>query len=183
MMASIRGTTRGTTRIAAAMLCLTFSAAPQSGDASRISRLLSDADSQTALVKSDLSTLDFIASSATPAQSYAAVVGTYRQHIATLRSQAAMLETARKDASVREQTTIDRVVPLLLEFAESATAALDAGDKNPGGLSGNDFKQYIKLNADLAGELSTLVSTWISYGRTREELARAAQKIGVAAAR
>lgn len=161
---------RRATCIAFAML-LPSAAAPQGGDSNRIAQLLADADSQAMLLKSDLSTLDFMASSATPGQSYAQVIGAYRQHIATLRNQAATLETQRKNAPEWQQTTIDRVVPLLREFAASATAAMDAIGTHTG-----DFKQYVKLNADLAGELSTLIDTWISLGKTREELARAASR-------
>lgn len=164
-------------RIALAMLLLPVCAAAQSGDASRIAQLLQEASSQAALLKSDLSTLEFIASSATPGQSYAQVVGAYRQHIATLRNQAATLETERKNAPQWQQTTIDRVVPLLREFAVRAAEAIDAIGKNTGDLDNQNFKQYVKLNADLAGELSTLIDGWISLGKTKEELARVSKNI------
>lgn len=150
--------------------------AAETGDA-QVSQLLSDANNQAALVNNDLGTLNFIASSPLDWKNHVPIVSAYRQHIGALRSQAARLEAARKNASAWQAVSIDRIVPLLREFAEAADATLVALDKNPGGLGGADYKQYLKLNADLAGEFSSLIGTWVNYGKTREELGRVAQKI------
>jgi hypothetical protein len=176
------------TRIAAATAVLALMtnqpqiAAPETGDASRIADLLSDAENQASLLKSDLGTLSFFASSETGWQSHVGIVSAYKEHIGALRSQAAKLDAARRDASRWQQTTIDRIVPLLQEFAASAEAAIGALDKNPASLNNSDYKQYVKLNADLAGEFSSLIGTWMNYGRTREELGQVAGKIGAPAA-
>ena len=175
----------GKTRIAAATVVLALMtnqpqmAAPETSNTAQVAKLLSDAEDQASLLKSDLGTLSFIASSQTDWQSHAGIVGAYKEHIGALRSQAAKLDTARRDASRRQQATIDRIVPLLREFAASAEAAVAALDKNPASLNDSDYKQYVKLNADLADEFSSLIATWVNYGRTSEELAQVAAKIGV----
>jgi ketol-acid reductoisomerase len=67
------------------------------------------------------------------------------------------------------------------DFAANAEALIDAIGKNPAGLDSSDYKQYLKLNSDLAGEFTTLIGGWVDYGKTGEALARVAEKIGAPA--
>lgn len=157
-------------------------AAPEAGDTFQVAKLLSDVERQASLLKSDLSTLDFFASSQLGWQSHAGIVAAYKEHIGALRNQAARLDGALKDASRWQKTTIDQIVPLLQEFAATAEATIGAIDRNPSGLSSNDYKQYVKLDADLAGEFSTLIGTWVNYAKTRDELGPVAEKIAAPAA-
>jgi hypothetical protein len=162
----------GLTIVLALLVIRPQMAAPEGGGTSQVTQLLSDVESKASLLKSDLSTLDFFASSQLGWQSHAAIVAAYKEHIGALRNQAAKLDGARKDASRWQKTTIDQIVPLLQEFAATAEATIGAIDKNPAGLNSDDYKQYVKLNADLSGEFSTLIGTWVNYARTRDELSR-----------
>jgi len=161
-------------------LLMLLASLPAAADA-QAAQLLSDAGNQASLLKSDLDTIEFFGSSAGGWQSHSTIVTVYKQHIGALRSLAARLDTTRGDASSAQKTGIDRVVPLMQEFAATAEAMINTIDKNPGALNGSDYKQYVKLNSDLAEEFVTLIGASVNCAKTGDELARVAEKIGAAA--
>lgn len=155
-----------------------LAAAPDTGNNAQLTQLLSDAENQASLLKSDLGTVAFFASSANGWQSHSTIVAAYKDHIGAVRSLAAKLTASRAGAPPARRTAIDRLVPLMQDFAAAAETMIDVIGKNPDALSGSDYQQYVKLNSDLASEFSSLVSTWVQYARTGDDLARVAAKIG-----
>lgn len=146
--------------------------------AADVPRMLSDAKSQASRLKIDIATLDFFASSESGWKSHAAITGMYADRIAALRSLAASLASARQDASVWQQTTIDRIVPLLHGLAASAEATITTINNNQSRLGTGEYKEYLKVSADLANELSDMIGSSVDYGKTSEELQRLAAKVG-----
>ena len=167
----------GMVRTAVTMPLLVLLSSWHSVAGPQTAQLLSEAENQASLLKSDLATIEFFGLSASSWQTHSAIVTAYREHINALRNQAGKLEAARSDGSPSQKVAIDRVIPLLREFAAAADAALAAIARNPDRLNSSDYKQFIKLNSDLAGEFSTLIGTWADFGKTSEELAGVAKKI------
>jgi hypothetical protein len=149
-----------------------------SGEAGRlrVAQLLSDAKSSASSLKSDLATLDFFAASIGGWQTHAAILDLYQEHITSIRSQAARLESARNNGSLWQQTAVDRIIPVMQEFASSAEAAIRTSNANQTILQSSDFKRYFKLNSDQAGEFASLIAAWVDYAKTRDDLERVPQK-------
>lgn len=166
----------GTARIAALGLAAwTLLGAP---DTPQVAQILSDADNQASMLKSDLGTIAFFGLSANGWQNHSPIVASYRGHIATLRTTAERLAAGRQAASPWQRISIDRIIPVIRDLTAAAEALFAAIDKNPNALSGSDYQQYVKLNGDLADEFSSLISTWVSYAKTSDELSAVASKIG-----
>lgn len=142
-----------------------------------VETLLSDARSQASLLRSDISTLDFLVAPGGVAQERTAVLQLYREHVTKLRDQATRLSAARQNASRWQRVAIDRIIPLMQEFASSAETAI-AVVRTPQDRSGSpEFRKYIKAQSDLGDEFYRLISAWVDYSKTREDLDQAAAKI------
>ena len=164
------------------LLLTSLAAGPQSNGSqetgsSQVAQLLTDAKNLASSLKSDLATLDFFALSADSGVTRTAMLNLYQEHINALRSQQAKLEAKRKDGSRWQQTALDRIVPIIEEFASGAEAAIATAKTSQGRLNSADSRDYFKLNADLAEEFSTAIAAWADYAKTREDLDRAAQKL------
>jgi len=145
---------------------------------SQVGQLLSDTKSLVSLLKSDISTLDFFALSGGGWQTHAVMLNLYSERTAALRSQALRLEAMRQNGSRWQQIAVDRIIPVMNELASSAETAINATKTNQPRLSSTEYREYLKLNSDLAEELSTLIAAWVDYAKTREDLDRSAEKIG-----
>jgi len=102
----------------------------------------------------------------------------YSERTAALRIQALRLEAMRQYGSRWQQIAVDRIIPVMNELASSAETAINATKTNQTRLSSTEYREYLKLNSDLAEELSTLIAAWVDYAKTREDLDRSAEKIG-----
>lgn len=151
----------------------------QTMDGSQVSQVLSEVKSLASFLKSDVATLDFVAFSAGGSQTRASTLDRFAQHAAALRRQSGRLDEIRKYGSSSQQTAIDRMVPVMKEFASSSEAAIKAARTTPVSGGSQDYREYMKLNSDLAQELSDVISAWVDYATTKENLDRVAGKVGV----
>jgi hypothetical protein len=131
-------------------------------------------------VSSDISTLDFIAFSTSGAAGNVLVLDSYRQHIEELRNKLALLESMRPKASSVQLSVLDRIVPVTEEFAARAEQAIRITRTAPDKLNTAGGRRFLKLNADLADELSSLIHAWVDYGDTKAELEHVGELIGIA---
>lgn len=153
--------------------------APPTVDSSQIRQVFSDVKSLASFLKSDVATLDFVAFSGGGSQTRDSTLDRFAQHATALRRQSARLEEIRKYGASPQQAAIDRMVPVMKEFASSAEEAIRAARTPPASGANQDYREYMKLNSDLAQELSDVISAWVDYATTRENLDRAAGKVGV----
>jgi hypothetical protein len=135
----------------------------------QVEQLLNDTKSLVSLLKSDIATLGFFVSESASSTN-AAMLNLYAERIKSLRALAGKLEAARKDGSHAQQTALDRIVPVMKEFASSADTALAAAKQSPA-----VQEQYFKLNSDLAEELCSVISAWVDYAKTKDDLDRVAR--------
>jgi hypothetical protein len=161
-----------------ALAAVLFASLPVLSDGSNetnpeITALLGNAKSAASAVAGDIETLDLLAGQA---QTQATVLHLYKNDIATLRSQAEKLAALRKQGSEAQQTAVERIVPIMQEFASAADAAVEiaSAQKTSAGSPGTE---YYKLNSDLSGEFAALISNWANYARTKDDLDRAAAKL------
>ena len=170
---------------AAALLLLSSSVwaqQPAQAENPQIAQQLADAKKLVDSLRSDLATLDFLARAEGGITGNASVLDLLNERIAALQTQATKLNAARASGSPSQQTAVERVAPILEDFATTAEAVSKAvkANQNPQNLSA--FRQYMKLNAELADEYSTLISAWIHYAETRSSLDSVAREIGAPAA-
>lgn len=150
-------------------------------DSDRISRMFSAAREQALELKSDMQALDFFAGSESGWESHALIVRMCKDHIEGIRRQVSKLDDARTIASPLQKATIDRIAPLLQELAADADALIKHISQNPKRLNNGEYKNYLKVNVDLAAQLAVLVGTFIDYGITRQQIEQLARRLDLPA--
>lgn len=133
-----------------------------------VGQLLAKTRSTASLLRSDVSTLDLFTTEV-DFRANSAVLQVYEGHIRDLRDQAAQLQAMRQQASSAQQTAIDRIVPVVQDYARSAEAAVGAAKTGAGR---SDLQPYLKLHTSLAAEFSTIVAAWTDYAETKAALDR-----------
>lgn len=89
------------------------------------------------------------------------------------------LNQKRGEGSSWQQQAIDRVNPLLSEMASNVQSVITYLNKHPERLQAQVYRDYLEANADIAANLSTLISDFVEYGRTKEKLEELAQKLEI----
>ena len=149
-------------------------AGPQ--DSSQFAQLLSNAKNLAALIRGDIATLDFVAQLAAEG-GRDTMFNLFTQRATELHDQAQKLEEMQKRGSRGQQTAAERMIPVMKELASSAEAAVNMTKTNQNRPVTGDFRNYLKLNADLAEELSSMIGAAADYAKTRDELDRIADRV------
>ncbi|MBZ5603405.1 MAG: hypothetical protein LAO79_13975 [Acidobacteriia bacterium] len=144
-----------------------------------LTQALSEAKDLSARLSSDVSTLDFIVSSSGGWQTHAGILDSYAERVAAFRKHATSLAGMRKDGSSGQQSVVDRILPLMQESATRADQAIQTMKSGPDRLNTAGGRRFLKLNADLVDELSRIIRAWVDYGKTRNELDRVQELLGV----
>ncbi len=155
---------------------------PSAEPSEQISQLLREVKNVASSLKSDISTLDFFAAEEGGLRMYAAMLEVYQDHIAALHKQASRLEEVRKYGSRSQQNAIDRVIPVMQEFVSSAEAVIAIARANYDPSNHTEYRDYYKLNGDLAGEFAKLIAGWADYAATRGALDRLAPTVSAPSA-
>jgi|SRR5579872_2922450 hypothetical protein len=137
---------------------------------SQLAHLFEDTKNLVSLLKSDIATLGFFAVAERTSSTNAAMFTISAERIKALRTLTDKLDSARPQGSPAQKAAVDRVVPVMKEFASSAETAFAAAKQSPA-----VQEQYFKLNADLAEELCSVISAWIDYAKTKDDLDRVAR--------
>lgn len=154
-----------------AVFALALPAIRAQDSSAQMASLLAESKSQASMLGSDLATLDFFAQP-NGAQTQAALFSLYQEHIDTLRSDAAKLQAARDRASAPQKTAIDRMVPVMRDFASIAEAALARARAPQAASAAGGNREYFRLSSGLAAEFSAIVSAWADYANTKNALDR-----------
>ena len=133
------------------------------------------------MLTSDLASLDFIVRVRAGTALDQGTLEAFAGHIDDLRNQAAKLEALRTSGSSSQQAAVDRILPVMREFASSAEAAISEAKAAPQQSNATGFRQYIRLNSELAREFSRVISVWVGYAQTRGDLDRLARELGAPA--
>jgi len=89
------------------------------------------------------------------------------------------LDSARKTAAPWQQAAIDQIKPLVKELVANTTTVIDYIHKNPTRLNSAEYKEYVEANSDDAGQLASLIGTFVDYGKAKERLDRLSGRLGV----
>jgi hypothetical protein len=87
------------------------------------------------------------------------------------------LDKARSKAAPWQKNAIDQIKPLVRELMDSTSAVAAYVQKNPEKIASEDYKDYAEANADRTEKLSTLISTFVDYGKAKDRLDRLSNKL------
>lgn len=155
-------------------------AVAQSQDNPEVTRLLEDARDKAAALSRDADELEALTRSDVSWQTHADMLELVKEHVNDLGRAAERLSAARDQASPWQKQAIDRMMPLLKELADNTTAAINHLKENKTRPTTPAYTEYLRQNDETAHELSDLISSFVRYGKTKEELDRLEQRLEVA---
>lgn len=102
--------------------------------------------------------------------SHSAQISQIKDHINKAGEILAQLQSARAEAQPWHQDTIDRITPVLKQLASDTEAIINHLNENPNRLRDPNYMQYLRSNAQSAGELSAAVGNVVDYDNTRTRM-------------
>jgi len=151
-------------------------------DSAKVSKLLSEAKGMAFQLSEDASEMySFSQMSGGPTswESHADASQRIKDDVNRLAGQLTKLNAARSEGSEWQKSAIDRIAPILKELAANTTSVIDRLNKNPKGLNSDSYKEYLEANADDASHLSSLISDFVDYGKSKRRLENLTNKLEV----
>ena len=143
------------------------------------SKLLESAKTSAFQLKRDAAVMESYRRSKVSWQSHATQIASIKKHVNDIGEVLRQLEEVRHTAAPWQQESIDRITPLLKELASSTEGVIDGLNERPRNLHLPVYMEYLVANRDLAAELAALVQDFVEYGKTKEQLAKLHEKLGV----
>jgi len=166
--------------LAVVSLSPVLQAAGTSEDSKEVSDLLSQAKTQAAQLKSDADQMDILAQTNVSWERQANKVNAIRNDVNNVVKTIAKLNDASDAASPWQKTAIDRINPLLKGMADNTTSIIEHMNRENGSLlNTKEHKDYVKANAELAEEMSTMITDFVNYGKTKAKFEKLTQELEV----
>ena len=146
-----------------------------------VASLLQQAQASAAQLRRDATQMETFARSNPSWQSHAHQIDLIKGHINKSGQILAQLHDARSDASHWQQDAIDRITPLLQEMASNTTSVINHLNEHQGRTWTPDYQTYVRENATLAAELSSVISDFVAYDNTKDRIEKLEQKLGFGA--
>jgi hypothetical protein len=149
-------------------------------DSREVVDLLGQAKAQAGQLKLDAAEMETFTRTNVSWESHAEKITSIKDHVNKVGETVAKLNQARDTASPWQKTAIDRVNPLLQELASNTTATIDHLNKEKGGrLNTPEHSHFLRTNAELAANLSTVVADFVDYGKTKAKFEKEARELEV----
>jgi len=150
---------------------------PAYGDSAQASKLLQQAKISAAQLKTDSEEMESFTSNQLTWQSHATQINRVKEHVNRTGKILAELHDAREGAEPWQQEAIDKITPMLQELASNTTSIIDhLNDRrhtwHP------EYTGYLKANAQLASDLSRLITDSIDYGRAKSRTENLGKNLG-----
>ena len=151
-------------------------------DSKEVSDLLAQAKTEAIQLKNDATDMEsFTLSPNLSWQSHAAKITEIKEHVNALGKTIAKLEQKKSTASPWQRTAIERINPVLRELAANTTSIIDHLNKEQGRLlHTQEHKDYLKANAQLASNMTEVVSDFVDYGQTKDRFEKLSRKLEIA---
>lgn len=163
-----------------AMLMTGFVLHAQAADSARINLLLQQAKAHAVQADLDAETVESYTRASTSWQSHARRLSGMRENVNELGKDVAALTDARPEASPWQQEAIDDVDPLLRSMADHLSKMINHLNENPGQIHLLPYKQYAKANVELSHKLSSTISDYVDYSKTKAKAEALEQKLQLA---
>jgi hypothetical protein len=145
-----------------------------------VSRLLTEARDEAAVLAKDADETEALTRSDVSWQTHAAMLESIKDHVNNLGKTMAKLNEERDSASDWQKQAIDRAMPLMKDLAANTTAAINHLNENKLRPTAGSYPEYLKENTETAQELSSMISNFVRYGETRAKLDKLEHRLEVA---
>jgi hypothetical protein len=136
-----------------------------------VSQLLEQSKAAAAQLEHDAAVLETFTRGNLNWQSHGEQLTRIKEHINTMGGDVKRLQDLRPAAAPWQQEAIDRIIPFMVEMASLTESAIEYVNRNPGKLHTPEYKEYLKDKAELATELSVLISDFVKYDRAKTKMA------------
>jgi hypothetical protein len=181
MLKVIRASSLAVTMLTGWALCSVLAIGAGTADSDRVSRLLSDAKTQSFQLKEDADELEGFSRSGASWESHLEAINHIKDDVNRLGRLLTDLDNNRGQAAPWQQLAIDRIIPVAKELAANTNGAIQHLDKRPSGLNTTAFQEYLEAIADYSTNLAATISDFADYGKTKERLERLAAKLEIPA--
>jgi hypothetical protein len=142
-----------------------LSPALQAANEASVSKLLSQAKTQSYAISVDATTLEsYTRQPSLDWTTHAAEITRMKTDINAAGMTVSALDDSKGQAAAWQVTAIDRIIPYLREIATNTTAAIEFLNKNQTRLKSVEYKDYIEANSDTSQELASLIAHFVDYG-------------------
>lgn len=158
-------------------LALLTSAGARAFASADVTGLFQEAARSASQLRRDTNQMAAFSKSRLSWESHAQQINQIKEHINNTGKIVADLHDARDSAAAWQQEAIDRVTPLLEEIASNTESVINhLNDRqhtwHP------EYQEYLKSNAELAADLSTLIGDYIDYDSAKARTQELQQKLG-----
>lgn len=173
----IRASSLAVTMLTGWALGPVFVKAAAAGDSDQVSKLLSDAKTQSFQLKEDADELERFSRSGASWAAHLDAINRIKDDVNKMGRLLTDLGNDRATAAPWQQLAIDRVVPVARELAANTNGAIEHLDKSPQGLNTSPFQEYLEAISDSSANLAATISDFVDYGKTKERLERLSAKL------
>lgn len=155
---------------------------PQSNqaDSQEVSDLLNRARSEANQLRTDATEMESFTRSNLDWQTEASKINRIKEDVNAVGRTVAKLKDEESMASQWQKTAISRITPLLQELASTTTDVINHLNKDRGrNLNSQEHRDMLKMNADLSGDLATVVSDFVDFGKTKARFYELRQKLEI----
>ncbi len=163
--------------------CVSISPAAQaednpSGSSQKVNQLLSEVKTEAIALERDCEDIvTWARGRQVTTASHGLKLDGIRDHINQAGRRVRQLQDARDTASPWQQEAIDRIYPLLKEFADNTQEMINHFNENGSALYLSEYSDYAKVGYELAHDLAALVSDYVEYGNLELDFHRLQEKL------
>jgi uncharacterized protein YfaS (alpha-2-macroglobulin family) len=165
--------------VAGYLMSPTATKAAELRDSEQITQLLADAKAEAVELKSDASDMESFTKSKLSWQTYAGKAEMIKEHVNQTGKLVARLKEAEAYGSPWQQAAIQRIEPLLQELAANTEATINHLNENRSKIHFAPFKDYVRVNYELATDLEALIRDFVNYGEAKRKFERLGDKLEV----
>lgn len=170
-------TIAATTLLALLLAAPSLVRAQAKADSPEISKLLSEAKANAALVADHADKLEAYTRSAVSWQTHAHQLQLMKEHVNNLIGDVNQLTQLREKGSPWQQEAIDRIDPLLKSMADHLTATIEHFNDNQRSIHLQPYKDYAHSNRVLADKTLAAIRDFADYSEARAEADALEQKL------
>ncbi len=153
------------------------SGTPAYADSAQVSALLRSAKVNATQLARDATQMETYTRSKLTWQSHSNQIHIIGQHVNAANKVVDEMHSARDNAEPWQQEAIDRISPLLQELATNTNSIIEHLNDRQATWH-PEYKDYLHSNAEMATDLSRLISDYIDYGNAKAKAKGMEAKLG-----
>jgi hypothetical protein len=144
-------------------------ASAQAADSAHVNRLLTDAEHYANQASNDSEELETYTRTKAGWETHAHQLERIREHVNNLGKVVQRLNEARSEGSPWQQTTIDRINPLMHEMAMQLTATIQHLTEHQGEVQMKPYQDYVRATYEVNRRAARIISDYVEYGKAKSK--------------